>query len=138
MTYNKVNQMILGAEDVIKEYIDIYPMILDMLELSHILRAIRHKKGGIEFESEEYKFELNKDGSPKKIHKRCQDEAERIIEDFMLQANETVAYHMSVMNLPCEYRIHEKPDQEKLHNTFNQIASMKIPVKNIQNVIHPN
>ena len=69
MTYNKVNQMILGNEDVIQEYIDIYPMILDMLELSHILRAIRHKKGGIEFESEEYKFDLNPDGSPKEIHK---------------------------------------------------------------------
>jgi ribonuclease R len=60
-----------------------------------------------------------------------------IIEDFMLEANQTIAYHMSIMNLPCEYRIHEKPDQEKLHNTFNQIASMKIPVKNIQNDIHP-
>ena len=137
MTYNKVNQMILGNEDVIKEYIDIYPMILDMLELSHILRAIRHKKGGIEFESEEYKFDLNPDGSPKEIHKRCQDDAEKLIEDFMLEANQTIAYHMSIMNLPCEYRIHEKPDQEKLHNTFNQIASMKIPVKNIQNDIHP-
>lgn len=137
MTYTNVNKMIEGNEEVIKEYSDIYPMILDMVELSQILRGIRHKKGGIEFESEEYKFELNKDGSPKEIHKRVQDTAEKLIEDFMLEANQTVAYHMSIMNLPCEYRIHEKPDQEKLHNTFNQIASMKISVKNIQNDIHP-
>ena len=137
MTYSKVNQMIEGNEEVIKEYSDIYPMILSMVELSEILRGIRYKKGGIEFESEEYKFELNPDGSPKEIHKRVQDKAEKLIEDFMLEANQTVAYHMSIMNLPCEYRIHEKPDQEKLHNTFNQIASMKISVKNIQNDIHP-
>ena len=137
MTYTKVNQMIEGNQEVIDEYSDIYPMILHMVELSEILRGLRHKKGGIEFESEEYKFELNPDGSPKEIHKRVQDTAEKLIEDFMLEANQTVAYHMSIMNLPCEYRIHEKPDQEKLHNTFNQIASMKVSVKNIQNDIHP-
>ena len=137
MTYTKVNQMIDGNQEVIDEYSDIYPMILNMLELSEILRGLRHKKGGIEFESEEYKFELNEDGSPKSITKRVQDKAEKLIEDFMLEANQTVAYHMSIMNLPCEYRIHEKPDQEKLHNTFNQIASMKVSVKNIQNDIHP-
>ena len=79
MTYTKVNQMIEGNQEVIDEYSDIYPMILHMVELSEILRGLRHKKGGIEFESEEYKFELNPDGSPKEIHKRVQDTAEKLI-----------------------------------------------------------
>ena len=55
----------------------------------------------------------------------------------MLKANETIAYHMNIMGLPIVYRIHEKPDQEKLHNTFKEIANMDVEVKNIQNDIHP-
>ena len=137
MTYSKVNKMFNGDKALIEEYSDIYPMLLEMLELSKILRGIRTKKGALEFESVEYRFELNKDGSPKGVTKRTQDEAEKLIEDFMLEANQTVAYHMNIMNLPMVYRIHEKPDQEKLHNTINLISSMDVKVKNIQNDIHP-
>ena len=137
MTYSKVNKMIDGDTELINEYSDIYPMIQDMLKLSEILREIRHKKGALEFESEEYKFTLNPDGSPKSVTKRVQDKAEKLIEDFMLEANQTVAYHMSIMNLPSVYRIHEKPDQDKLHQTFMAISSMKVAVKNIKNDIHP-
>ena len=137
MTYSKVNEILKGNKELIEEYKDIYPMILDMLELSKILRGLRHKKGALEFESEEYKFELNADGSPKCVHKRVQDEAEKLIEDFMLEANQTVSYHMNIMNLPMVYRVHEKPDQEKLHQTINVISNMDVPVKNIQNDIHP-
>ena len=137
MTYNKVNKILNGDKELIEEYSDIYQMLKDMHELSLILRSLRNKKGGLEFESEEYKFELNKDGSPKCIHKRVQDEAEKLIEDFMLEANQTVAYHMNIMNLPMVYRVHEKPDQEKLHQTLDIISGMDVKVKKIQNDIHP-
>ena len=137
MTYNKVNKILNGDENLINEYSDIYQILINMHELSKILRGLRHKKGGIEFDTAEYKFELNTDGSPKSIIKRERADAEMLIEDFMLAANETIAYHMNIMNLPIVYRIHEKPDQEKLHHVFSNIASMNVSVKNIQNDIHP-
>lgn len=137
MTYNNVNRIINNDEEVINQYPDIVDMINLMVELSDIIRDRRYKKGGIEFEVDEYKFTLNDDGSPSNIVLRCRDKAEKLIEDFMLQANETVAYHMNIMNLPCVYRIHEKPDQEKLLNVFSLISNMGINVKKTQNDIHP-
>lgn len=137
MTYNNVNKMLNGDEEIINKYNDIYPMILKMKELSDIIRQRRYKKGGIEFEVDEYKINLNADGSPNEILLRTRDSAEKLIEDFMLQANETVAYHMSISNLPCAYRIHEKPDQEKLHNVFSLISNMGVSLKNTKNDIHP-
>ena len=137
MTYNNVNKIINKDEDLINQYYDIVDMIDLMVELSDIIRQRRYKKGGIEFEVDEYKFTLNEDGSPNSIVLRTRDKAEKLIEDFMLQANETVAYHMNIMNLPCVYRIHEKPDQEKLMNVFSLISNMGVNVKKTQNDIHP-
>ena len=124
MTYKKVNKILNGDKDLIEEYNDIYDMLLTMDELSKIIRRIRHKKGAIDFETAEYKFSLNEDGSPKDIKKCDRDDAEMLIEDFMLKANETIAYHMNIMNLPIVYRIHEKPDQEKLHQIFTMVNSL--------------
>ena len=137
MTYNKVNKILDGDKELIEEYNDIYDMLLKMKELSNIIRNIRTKKGGIEFDTVEYSFKLDNTGKPIEIIERDRLEAEKLIEDFMLKANETVAYHMNIMGLPIIYRIHEKPDQEKLHNTFKEIGSMGVEVKNIQNDIHP-
>ena len=55
--------------------------------------------------------------------------AEKLIEDFMLMANETVAYNMKIMSLPCVYRIHEKPDQEKLKEAFSMLGKMGVSVE---------
>ena len=137
MTYDKVNKILEGDQDLINEYSDIAPMLKKMEEFSKILRELRHKKGGIEFDTIEYSFKLNQDGSPKEIIKRERFDAEKLIEDFMLAANETVAYHMNIMNLPIVYRIHEKPDQDKLRNTFQEVKSMGLDVKLTQNDIHP-
>ena len=137
MTYNKVNKILNGDQELIDEYSDIAPMLKNMEEFSKVLRELRHKKGGIEFDTVEYSFRLNSDGSPKEIIKRERMEAEKIIEDFMLAANETVAYHMNIMNLPIVYRIHEKPDQDKLRTTFQEVKSMGLDVKLTQNDIHP-
>lgn len=137
MTYNNVNKILNQDKELCEKYKDIVPMLNVMLDLSHIIRQRRYKKGGIEFEVDEYKISLNSDGSPKNIVLRTRDEAEKLIEDFMLQANETIAYHMNIMNLPCVYRVHEKPDQEKLHNVFGLISNMGISLKNTKNDIHP-
>ena len=137
MTYNKVNKILNGDQELIDEYSDIAPMLKNMEEFSKVLRELRHKKGGIEFDTVEYSFRLNSDGSPKEIIKRERMDAEKLIEDFMLAANETVAYHMNIMNLPIVYRIHEKPDQDKLRTTFQEVKSMGLDVKLTQNDIHP-
>lgn len=137
MTYSNVNKILNGDNELIEKYNDIYEMLINMQKLAHIIRERRYKKGGIEFEVDEYKITLNSDGSPNEITLRVRDEAEKLIEDFMLQANETVAYHMNIMNLPCMYRVHEKPDQEKLHNVFSLISNMGVALKNTKNDIHP-
>lgn len=138
MTYNKVNLILNGDEKLCKEYSDIKDMLINMSKLSHIIREVRYKKGGLDFESDEYKFILDEKGKPIDIVKRTRDDAEMLIEDFMLSANETVAYHMNIMNLPCMYRIHEKPDQEKLHNTFITLKAMNLPINDKKSDIKPH
>lgn len=137
MTYDDVNKIFNGDKELIEKYKDIYQMLLDMKELSQILRNIRTKRGGLEFDIDEYSFILNEDSSPKDIIKRTRDNAEMLIEDFMLLANETVAYHMNILGLPIVYRIHEKPDQDKLRSILEEISGMGISVKLTQNDIHP-
>ncbi|MDE7100842.1 MAG: RNB domain-containing ribonuclease, partial [Anaeroplasmataceae bacterium] len=143
-TYNEVNQILNHNELICQKYSDLVETLNIMKELSSILRKKRMKKGALEFDVSEYKITLNQDGSPKNIIKRTQDAAEKLIEDFMLLANETVAYHMNIMNLPCIYRVHEKPDQKKLMNTISELSSMGISVsttkkgvtsKNIQDIL---
>ncbi len=137
MTYNNVNKILNGDSKLIKKYSDITLMLKDMLTLSNIIRTRRYKKGGIEFEVNEYKYILSEDGMPIDIVLRKRDAAEKIIEDFMLEANEVIAYHMNISNLPCEYRIHESPDQEKLQNVFNIIRNLGLNILKTKNDIHP-
>ena len=138
MTYKKVNAILNNDPILSNEYKDIYDMIHLMNELSKIIRNIRHKKGAIDFETAEYKFSLNPNGSPKSIIKCERFDAEMLIEDFMLKANETIAYHMNIMNLPIVYRVHEKPDQEKLHNILSTIKLLGVEYKNIKDDIKPH
>lgn len=138
MTYNKVNAILNGDLKLQDEYSDIKDMLFEMAKLSDILRNIRYKKGGLDFDVDEYKFDLNSDSSPKSISIRKRDVGELLIEDFMLKANEVVAYHLSIMELPCLYRVHEKPDQDKLKNVFSMIANMGYTFKAVKNDIHPH
>lgn len=124
MTYHNVNLILKKDQELLGQYSDLVETLQKMKELSSILRSKRVKKGGLSFDTVEYKFKLNADGSPKQIIPVIRDEAEEMIEDFMLMANETVAYHLSIMNLPGIYRIHEKPDQEKLMESLNLLKQM--------------
>ena len=138
MTYKKVNKILNGDKEMCEEYKDIVPMINDMHELSKIIRSIRHKKGALDFDTAEYKFKLTPEGAPKSIEKCERLDAEMLIEDFMLKANETIAYHMNIMNLPIVYRIHEKPDQEKLHQILDVCKHLGVNYKNIKDDINPH
>lgn len=123
MTYTKVNQMIHGDEYACEEYEDILEMVHNMVELSQIIRAKRVNKGAIDFDIKEGKVLVDKDGKPVDVVVRERGEAERIIEDFMVQANECVASHMKWQSLPSIYRIHETPDAKKMRE-FVGIASL--------------
>ena len=124
MTYDDVNKIFNHDEDLIKKYDDIYQMLLDMLEASHAIRNMRHKKGAIDFDTPEYEVKLDDKGEPIEFTLRTRGEAEMMIEDFMLAANETIAYHLNISNLPCMYRVHEEPEEEKVTNVFNMINNL--------------
>ena len=138
MTYEDVNKIFDNDKELIDKYNDIYDMLLNMREFSKIIRNIRNKKGALEFDTIEYSFKLNEDGSPKEIIKRERFDSEMLIEDFMLEANQTVAYHMNLLNLPIIYRVHENPDQDKLKNTLDEIRTLGVKFKKSQNEIHPH
>lgn len=137
MTYNNVNKMLNNDSETIAKYKDIYPMILEMATLSDIIRSLRVKKGAIDFEVPEYKATLDSNGNPLSFELRTRDKAEMIIEDFMLAANETVAYHMSISNLPCVYRIHENPKLEAVRKVFDMIKTTGLKVVVPKNRILP-
>ncbi|MDE5546125.1 MAG: ribonuclease R [Anaeroplasmataceae bacterium] len=126
MTYKNANEILKGNKEIEALYPDLIDPLKTALELSKIIRRKRTKKGALDFEIKEYKFKLNEQGEPIEIIPIDREDAELLIEDFMLMANETVAYHMNIMNLPCMYRVHEKPDQDKLVETLEQLHTMGI------------
>ena len=110
-----------------------------MQELADILRKKRKSRGSIDFDFPESKILLDKDGTPLEIKPYERNTATKIIEDFMLLANETVAQHFYWMELPFVYRTHENPDPEKILKlgTFINNFGYHIKVKAGENEIHP-
>lgn len=140
MSYTAVKK-ILEDEDkeTMAEYEELVPMFKMMQELADILRKKRKKRGSIDFDFPESKLILDKDGTPIEIKPYERNTATKIIEDFMLLANETVAQHFYWMELPFVYRTHENPDPEKILKlgTFINNFGYHIKVKTGDNEIHP-
>ena len=113
MSYNGVAKMIDGDEQALRENEDFVPMIMQMKELSGIIRARRAKRGSIDFDFPETKIILDENGKPVDIRPYERNAATKIIEDFMLLANETVAEEYFWREIPFLYRTHEVPDEEK-------------------------
>ncbi|SFC94813.1 ribonuclease R [Clostridium uliginosum] len=115
MTYTDVTKILRDHdEELIKRYDYLYEDFKLMEELCSILRNKRTKRGAIDFEIEESKIILDEMGKPIDIKPYDREIANRVIEEFMLVCNETVAEHMFWTKLPFVYRIHENPDEEKL------------------------
>lgn len=115
MTYTDVTKILKDQDqELINRYDYLYEDFKTMEELCHILRGKRTKRGAIDFEIAEAKIILNELGKPIEIKPYEREVANRMIEEFMLAANETVAEHMFGTHLPFVYRIHENPDEEKL------------------------
>ena len=137
MTYKDVNAILDGDKDLINEYSDIYEMLKQMLELSKILRAKKFTRGSIDFELPELKVVLDEDNNKvEKVLLRDRGEGEKIIEDFMIAANETVAERIFWLELPSIYRTHEKPDREKIVVLNEILAKFGYKIPNFDN-LHP-
>ncbi len=114
MTYTAVNQILEDQdEETMQRYAQLVPMFQEMGELHRILETMRIKRGAISFEDREAKILVDAEGHPNDIQLRSRGIGERLIESFMLAANETVAEHYNKLNLPFIYRIHEQPKEEK-------------------------
>lgn len=138
MTYSAVNA-ILEEEDSesIERYHYLVPMFRLMKELHQILEAHRNHRGAINFEDLEAKILVDSEGHPIDIELRERGVGERLIESFMLAANETVAEHFNRQKLPFIYRIHEQPKEEKMQRFFDFAAALGILVKGTKNTITP-
>ena len=121
MTYTNVNRMIKKDKSALNRFEDLVPMVEDMRTCAKIIRQRRRNDGSIDFVSFESKFTLNAKGEITKIEGRTQGEAEMIIEDFMICANQAVAAHLRWLEIPALYRVHEAPDKKRFAE-FSRIA----------------
>lgn len=138
MTYTKVNAIVTDRdEEVMAEYEDFIPLFDLMKELSGILREKRGKRGAIDFEFPESKILLDEKGNPTEIRPYQRNAATKIIEDFMLAANETVAEDFFWQQLPFLYRTHDNPDPEKMKELSTFIHNFGLFIRISQGEIHP-
>lgn len=138
MTYTNVAKIIEGTdEEVIKEYEDLVPMFHLMQELAEILRERRHKRGSINFDFPESKIIVDENGKPLEIKAYERNKATKIIEEFMLIANETIAEDFYWQEIPFVYRTHDTPDEEKIRKLAIFINNFGYSIKIGQEDIHP-
>lgn len=128
MTYSDVNDIITGDKEKRAAFKTIVPSIEQMTELHAILETMRFKRGALNFDTKEAKILVNKTGRPVDIILRQRGVAERMIESFMLVANETVAEHFARLNLPFLYRIHEEPKAEKVQKFIDYASTFGVRV----------
>ena len=138
MSYTQVRKVIEDHdEDEIKEHGDLVPMFEMMAELAEILREKRRKRGSIDFDFPESKILLDPKGKPYDIKPYERSKANRLIEDFMLVANETIAEDFFWRESPFVYRTHEEPDPEKIEKLGIFINNFGYSIKIGQDEIHP-
>ncbi|MEG1458267.1 MAG: ribonuclease R [Acetivibrio sp.] len=138
MTYTSVKKILEDKEEEeIKEYESLVPMFERMQELANILREKRRERGSIDFDFPESKITLDSKGKPIEINAYERNKATKIIEDFMLIANETVAEDFFWQEVPFVYRTHENPDPEKIMKLGIFINNFGYTIKAGQDEIHP-
>lgn len=138
MTYSDVNKILVDKDEELREkYAELVPMFEQMEKLAAILRKKRKDRGAIDFDFKEAQVLVDEDGKATDVVIRERSVAERLIEEFMLAANETIAEHFHWMDVPFIHRIHEEPDEGKLESFFEFLASLGIAVKGTANEVHP-
>ncbi|MEG0792573.1 MAG: ribonuclease R [Lachnospiraceae bacterium] len=138
MTYTSVKKILTEQDnEEIKKYKKLVPMFQRMKELSDILRIKRAKRGSIDFDFPETKIVLDETGKPMELKAYDRNVATKIIEDFMLLANETVAEDYFWQEMPFVYRIHEAPDDEKIKKLSTFIHNFGYTLHLGNSPIHP-
>ncbi|MBD5445118.1 MAG: ribonuclease R [Lachnospiraceae bacterium] len=138
MSYTSVKKILEDHDEAeCKEYEELVPMFELMEELAAILRRKRHSRGSIDFDFPESKIILDTEGHPIDVRPYERNVATKIIEDFMLIANETVAQHFFWLELPFVYRTHDNPDPEKITKLSTFLTNFGYYIKTSQDDVHP-
>ncbi|GKS80807.1 ribonuclease R [Ligilactobacillus pabuli] len=138
MTYIAINKIVESHDEkTMEQYQELVPMFQDMAELHKILLKMRKRRGAIEFDDTEAKIIVDEQGHPTDIQLRERGTSERMVESFMLAANETVAAHFHALKVPFVYRIHETPKPEKIENLFEILGTLGIEVAGKKTDVNP-
>lgn len=132
LNYQEVNRYLDQKSPLYTK--DIEQMMDHMYDLSNLLEQKRYIRGSLNFKSDEFKYDTDEFGNILDIHLAVTGQSEGIIESFMVLANETISMHLSTLGLPCIYRVHDKPDQEKLLNVLELIKGLGIKIPRINHV----
>ncbi len=138
MTYDDVSDILeKNDEELIKRYDYLVSDFKLMEELASIIHERKTRRGSIDFDFPESKIILNDEGEPISIKKAERRTANRIIEQFMIACNETISEHMSSLEIPFVYRVHEVPSIEKIENLNKFIHNFGYHLKGVKEEIHP-
>ena len=138
LIYSEISDLLEHQDAFLAEkFRDILPDLTRMEELARILRHKRDARGSLDFDFDEAYITLNEQGIPLAVETSDRRIANRIIEEFMLVANETIAEHYFWMELPFVYRIHEKPSLEKMEEFKRFVAGFGYRLKGNPEFIHP-
>jgi len=138
MTYTAVNKILEGSDaEVMERYRNLTEDFKLMKELADILRAERYNRGALDFDFPETKVLVDDDGFPVDIIRFERGPAEMLIEDFMIKANEVVSEHLYWQEMPCLYRVHEKPEDDAIGklNMVLGVFGHKITAKKIEPLV---
>ena len=122
LTYTEVRDILAGRREVLDRYPRLVPELHIMAELAERLTAMRRRRGSLDFDLPEAEIVLDLQGRPEDIVRTERNKAHRLIEEFMLAANEAVAEFLTRREVPLLYRVHEPPDPEKLQDFQNFVA----------------
>lgn len=138
MTYTAVNDIVTNRDPAVMEEYEGFVELFDLMkELADILREKRRQRGSIDFDFPESKIILDEKGKPVDIRPYERNAATKIIEDFMLMANETIAEDYFWQELPFVYRTHDNPDPEKMKRLGTFINNFGYTIKTQQGEVHP-
>lgn len=137
MTYHDVNLILEGDVSLSEQYHEIVPMLNEMASLHRILELMRKNRGALDFDAPEAKVIVDAEGRPQEIQLRERGVAERLIESFMLAANETIAKTYTVKEYPFIYRIHEQPDEDRMSRFAEFVTSFGVILRGDAGTIAP-
>ena len=138
MTYNNVNKILDGDEQLQKQYAHLGTLFTDLAACADAIRGMRNKKGAINFASTEAEIKVDEKGHPIEIEPKERGHAEEIIEDCMIAANVTVANFLKWQEIPAIYRIHEEPTAKRIKSFVNMSEQMGHKLVVGKSDIYPN